>query len=224
MALRQPVLQYHPIPDATRSLGMNAEEAFWNWFVLHESELFNLRLDREEERERIFDELAAQLQKVHPDLTFELGLGPHEARREFVISAGGIKRAFPKVSSLAGAAPPLDRWKVIGFRPRRNAVNVFEFRGKRVDPKDVQFTLLSNGKMLGVRLFIPGYQETDADMKQIGYLLLDESLGEYDVESRLGLIEMLSPETRTEGPRHPFAELPKQFDELAASLWPALDN
>jgi hypothetical protein len=99
-----------------------------------------------------------------------------------------------------------------------------EFRGKRVDAKDVQFTLLSNRKMPGVRLFIPGYRETDSDVKQIGYLLLDESLREYDVESRLGQIEMLSPEMRTEGQRYPLAELPKQFDGLVASLWPALDN
>ena len=43
-------------------------------------------------------------------------------------------------------------------------------------------------------------QEDDVDLKQIGYLLLDEALGEYDVETRLGLIKMLSPETSTNGP------------------------
>jgi len=103
-------------------------------------------------------------------------------------------------------------------------VNVVKFGGKRVDPKDVQFTLLSNGKMAGVRLFIPGYQEADSDIRQIGYLLLDEALGEYDVESSLGPIEMLSPETHTEGQRFPFAELPRQFDKLVASLGHTLEN
>ena len=103
-------------------------------------------------------------------------------------------------------------------------VNVVEFRGKRVDPRDVQFALLSNEKMPGVRLFIPGYQENDSDLKTIGYLLLDESLGEYDVESRLGLIEMLSPNTRTDGQRHLFSDLPRRFDELVASLWPTIEK
>lgn len=78
--------------------------------------------------------------------------------------------------------------------------------------------------MPGIRLFILGYQETDSDMKQIGYLLLDESLGEYDVESRLGLIQMLSPDTRTGEQRRPFAELPKRFDEFVASFLPTLDK
>lgn len=201
---------------------MKAEKAFWDWFVRHEPKLFSFRADREDEREGVFDEIAAQLQKVHPDLAFEFG--PNAAQREFVISAGGIKGAFSSVSSLVGAAPIFDRWRITAFRQRRNPVGVVEFRGKRVDPKDVQFTLLSNGKVPGVRLFIPGYQESDSDLKTIGYLLLDECLGEYDVESRLGPIEMLSADTRTDGQRHPFRELPKRFDELVASLGPTIEN
>jgi hypothetical protein len=41
-------------------------------------------------------------------------------------------------------------------------------------------------------LFIPGFREDDVALQQIGYLLLDGALGEYDVETRLGLIKMLS--------------------------------
>lgn len=195
---------------------MNTKKEFWDWFIGHEAELFNLDPQQEEQREKIFDEVAAQLNKVHRELSFELG--PNNARREFVISASGIKEAFPSVTSLVAAAPTLPRWQITGFRPRRNPVNVVEYNGKRVDPEDVQFTLLSDGKTAGVRLFIAGYKEDDTDLKVIGYLLLDEALGEYDVESRLGLIAMHSPNTRTEGERHPLAELPKRFDELMKSL------
>ena len=88
-----------------------------------------------------------------------------------------------------------------------------EFHGRRIDPKDVQFTLLSNESLAGIRLVIPSYDEADSRLKQIGYLLLDEALGEYDVETRVGLIEMLPPEAPAEGRRYPLAELPKQFDE-----------
>ena len=191
---------------------MTAQEKFWNWFIQHELELF----DFESDQERIFDELAAALQKVDSDLTFEFG--PKETRREFVISAGGVKNAFPAVTSLVDAAPTLDRWKVTAFRPRRMSFNVVEFRGKRADPRGVKFSLLDNGKTAGVHLFIPGFREGDADWKQIGYLLLDDTLGEYDVESRLGLIKMLPPDTRTEGRRYPLAELPTLFDQLVSRL------
>jgi hypothetical protein len=82
----------------------------------------------------------------------------------------------------------------------------------------VQFTLLDNGKIAGLCLFIPGYREGDADLEQIGYLMLDEALGEFDVEMRLGLIKMLPPETRTEGDRYPLADLPNHFDKLVSKL------
>ena len=104
------------------------------------------------------------------------------------------------------------------FRPRRSLPNIIEFRGKRIDPKDVQFTLLDNGTVAGIHLFIPGFQEMDAVLKQIGYLILDDVLGEYDAVVRLGLIKMLSPEARTDGQRFPLAELAVQFDQLVSRL------
>jgi hypothetical protein len=191
---------------------MTPQQEFWNWFRKHEVELFDFEADRE----RLFDQLAAALQKVDQDLTFEFG--PKQAKREFVISASGLKRAFPAVSALADAAPPLERWRVTAFRPRRTPVSTVEFCGKRVDPKDVGFSLLDNGKTAGIYLFIPGLREDDASLKQIGYLLLDETLGEYDVEARLGLIKMLPPETCTDGERYPLSDLPARFDQLLARL------
>jgi hypothetical protein len=181
---------------------MTAQQEFWNWFIRHEPELFGFDSNQVAERERIFGELAIEIEKVDPDITFEFG--PNEAKREFVISAGGIKRAFPAVVSLANAAPTLGRWQVTAFRPRRTPRHIVEFGDKRVDPDNVQFSLLDNGKNAGIQLFIPGFQEDDANWKQIGYLLLDGTLGEYDVECRLGLIKMLSPDTHTDGDRHPF--------------------
>lgn len=187
-------------------------QAFWNWFNEHEQMLFNFELDHE----RVFDQLANELKKIDPDLTFEFG--PKAARREFVISAGGIKRAFSSVSALALAAPRLNRWFVTAFRPRRSLSSVVEFRGKTVNTKDVQFSLLDNGKIAGLYLYIPGFRDDDQDLMQIGYLMLDEALGEYDVELRLGLIKILSPEAKTEFNRYPLLELPWRFDQLNSQL------
>jgi hypothetical protein len=44
-----------------------------------------------------------------------------------------------------------DRWRIVAFRPHRSLHNVVEFRGKRVSPKDVQFSLLDNGTTAGRR-------------------------------------------------------------------------
>jgi len=191
---------------------MTPQDEFWNWFSQHEADLFDFEVDRE----RLFDQLATELQKVDANLTFEFG--PRQASREFVISAGGIRRAFTAVSALVNAAPAFDRWRITAFRPRRTPLNVVEFRGKRVDPKDVRFSLLDNGTIAGVYLFIPGFRDGDADLMQIGYLLLDDALGEYDVESRLGLIKMLRPDTHTDDERYPLSDLPGRFDQLVSKL------
>jgi hypothetical protein len=192
-----------------------ASEDFWNWFLRHEAELFDFDPELIE-LEEFFNQIARELRQVDPDLVFEFG--PRGTKREFVVSAGGIKRSFPAVLSLVRDAPRLDRWLITAFRPRRHPVNAATLNGKTVDPKDVEFSLLNDGKTAGIYLFIPGFREDDVDLKQIAYLLLDEALGEYDVETRLGLIKMLSPKTSTEGERHPLSELPKQFDELVSRL------
>ncbi len=195
---------------------MMLESKFWEWFLAHEKELSEFDPLDEKRREALFDEVALELQKVDPDLTFEFG--PEEVSREFIISAGGIRRAFQAVVSLANSAPWLNRWKVISFRPRRFPVHPVDFQGKHIDPNDVQVTLLDNGKTAGIQMFVPGLEEDNLALKSIGYLLLDEALGEYDVETRLGLIEMLPTEAATTGNRHPLAELPKLFDELVARI------
>src|SRR5947209_3506709 len=148
---------------------MAKEQAFWKWFLGHEDDLMHFERDRE----GIFDALAAELQKVNPDLTFEFG--PEvDGCRELVISAAGIKSAFPAVESLAAAAPKSNRWKVIAFRPRRPVGNIIELGDHRIDPEDVEYSLLRGKNELGLYLFIPGYSEGNSEVGQIGYLFLDE--------------------------------------------------
>jgi hypothetical protein len=190
----------------------DARSRFWLWFIQHQAELLTF----EENQEAVFDQLAFQLQQVDLDLTFEFG--PPGSRREFVISAGGIKRAFPAVVALANAAPDLVGWKITAFRPRRIPLNVVEFGGKQVNPADVQFSMLNNGMIVGIHLFIPGWSDGDTTLGQIGYLLLDDALGEYDVESRVGLIKMMSPDADTNTERYILTDLPRLFDRLALRL------
>lgn len=188
---------------------------FWKWFVKNEPRLFTFDAMNEGDREELFDELSVQLKKINPDLAFEFG--PQSERREFVISAGGIRSAFEAVTSLVAAAPRLQRWEIIAFMPRREPCSI-EMRGKRIDAHEVQCSLIHNGQKAGILLFLPGYTDSDVVYKQIGYLFLDQALGEYDVEMNVGPIQMLAPEADTEGERFLIAELPKYFDRLLRQL------
>ena len=67
------------------------QDEFWKWFAKHEAELYDFEVDRK----KVFDQLAVELSKINSDLTFEFG--PKNPKRDFVISAGGIKSAFPAV-------------------------------------------------------------------------------------------------------------------------------
>ena len=188
-------------------------QSFWKWFVANEVMLFDFELDQE----RIFDKLSSAMHKIDRNLTFEFG-PKTPTGREFVVSAGGILSAFPAVVSLVGAAPKLERWKVIGFRPRRDPVFTIELRGRNANSEQVEFSLIDNGRNIGIYLFIPDFNESDVTWKEIGYLLLDEALGEYDVETKVGPFDVFSPDSAKPGKRFPFRDLPEIFDKHLLTL------
>ncbi len=171
------------------------EREFWDWFQDNESRLFEF----EPEQNRVFGELAAALRRVHPDLVFEFG-PVIDGVREFVVSAGGIRTAFPAVEKLSAAAPALSRWRITKFRPRRAVSGHLEFAGVRVDAGDVWVTCRPDGERWGLTIHLPGYERTpDHRYEQIGYLWLDQALGEYDVETRISVIKFASTD-HTETP------------------------
>ena len=188
-------------------------QQFWKWFMAHSSAFYDFETDQE----WLFDQLAKRLQQIDPNLTFEFG-PKIENKREFVISAGGITTAFPAVLELIRIAPTLEHWQITGFRPRRPPTCTIELRGKSIDPAQVKFSLIDNGKDMGVHLFLPGYEAADVTWREMGYLLLDEALGAYDVETKVGPIGMFSIDDPRPGERFALIELPAIFDRHCITL------
>src|SRR5215470_7188766 len=95
--LRIPILQgYNYVLGRMHMFNFGSKyKNFWKWFLSHEDEMFHFEADQE----RVFDKLAMALRRVHPDLVFEFS-SIQNGRREFVISAAGIKKAFPEVTAL----------------------------------------------------------------------------------------------------------------------------
>jgi hypothetical protein len=187
------------------------EEKFWNWFADNQDEIMHFERDQD----RIFNKLIGKLREVDPDLVFEFG--PKGDTREFVIGAAGLKRAFPAVTALVSAAPKLPGWKFTAFRPRRTELSSLVVGGKRVAPEEVQFVLLEDPHGAAIHLFLPGYREGDEALATIGFLFLDQSLGEYDVETYVGLIQIFPSEPRGSELRYPLAELAARFDAYLAA-------
>ena len=183
---------------------------FWQWFEKNQDRIFSFESNTKE----IFDELAAEIHRIHPDLAFEFGPVLKEGRREFVISAGGIKAAFPAVESLYNEAPALSRWIWVKYRPRRASLCDIELGGKCVRVDDVRYMMARDAGKVGLILFFDGYSDKErSTFGQIGYLLLDEALGEFAVETQVGFISFQSRDSKYFLKSRPLKELQSQWDE-----------
>jgi hypothetical protein len=189
----------------------SGEEAFWKWFAANDERLFSF----ERNQEAIFDELSGRMRRVNDELTFEFG-PVKDGKREFVISAGGIKSAFLSVEALYAKAPSLPRWIWVKYRPRRLPINDLKYGGKSVKADEVRYLLAKDGDKIGIVLFLPGYNEGEKGVfGQIGFLFLDEALGEYSIETQAGFIEFQGHDSKYFAQSRPLEELPAHFDELA---------
>ena len=187
------------------------EQDFWRWFLQNEPLLLHYSYT-DDDREETLDLVHTALKNVDEDLSFEFG--PPAPRREFIISAGGIKASFPTVLRLRQAQPPLERWDITYFRPRRDPISTIDMDDVTVNSCDMEFSILSRDADIGLEIFMPAYDDSDARYKQIGYLFLDQALGEFDVETKVTYLRFFAATEPLKFERIPFKELPERFDEL----------
>jgi hypothetical protein len=169
------------------------EERFWRWFQKNSDRLFRFETDQE----RVFEDLSGALRAVDRELTFEFG-PIREGRRELVVSADGIRKSFPAVRRLVAAAPPLSRWIVTPFRPPASLDVVIQYAGVSLGPDDIWFTAEPDGE------------------KSAGFILLDNALGEFAVETQVGFVEWkpLPDDPATDG-LSPFRSIRDTFDTVS---------
>ncbi len=185
------------------------EKVFWKWFLLNEDMLLNFT---EKNQQDAFSRLSREMTKVHPDLTFEFSTLKKEGRKEFVISAGGMKKAFPAVEALYNTAPNVKNWVFVKFRPRSTLMTV-EMNGLNINPDHVKAQLFKDKDKVGIMLFFKGWTEEKKNLYgHIGFLLLDQALGEYDVATKVGFIEFTSNSSKFYERAFEFKKLTEHFD------------
>ncbi len=183
------------------------EQNFWKWFQTNEAALF----DFEKNQEAIFDQILAKLHQVNPDLTFEFG-PTKNGRREFIISADGIKAAFPSVEALYASAPAMPRWQFIKFRPQRAPADI-SYGSVHVKADSVRIQLQPAGAKTNIVVYLPAYSEAQhQSFMAITFLFLDQALGEYDVEMFVDKIDIKSVNEVPPG-SYSLKQLPDAFDK-----------
>lgn len=141
------------------------------------------------ERDAVLAVLVDVFDKSAPGIDFEFGVD-REGTFELIISAGGIRAKVAEVQSIVAAAPKFDNWRIIAFKPRQDlslqlhvGAHVCEISRSRVSWKEL-------GGKFHVVVFLDVPIGTPKDvLTQVGFLVLDVALGEFDVMTHLGAIE-----------------------------------
>lgn len=164
------------------------EQEFWEWFSDNEDRLF----ESNSVSDVIVYELSSRLKKIHKGLTFEFSI-IKEGKRTFAISADGIMDAFPVVIKLYNEPKLLKKWIVVPFRGRvkdidRAAINMGDIS---MNVSDIFFMLIQEDTRVSLNICVKGIEDVTPQIINAIYLILDSAIGEYDVETKLGRIEVL---------------------------------
>lgn len=163
---------------------------FWRWLSAHRGQIHDeiKGPGAPTSQHWSINELGRRLRLADGNLVHEIGM-PDASTIELIISADGIKDAFPAVIEMVKSAPPLDGFKITAFRPRWPEDGLLlQVAGQTITDESLTYRMVADGDLLGLELFI------DCDLDQqaramAGFLSLDQRLGEYDVATGLGWIE-----------------------------------
>lgn len=192
------------------------EDKFWEWFNKNENRIYDFELNQNQ----IFDELHNELRKVDDGLVFEFGPKRNDEKREFAISADGILKFFPSVEKLFEMKPNLLKFDVKKFRQRKGSGFSIRVEDIIIDPKDIKFLIKESGDFkIDIALFLGKSNEINEETRiQIGFLFLDDMLGEYDVSTKVGGIIFKSIDDKLYDSALEFEYLAEDFDTLFNKL------
>jgi hypothetical protein len=184
------------------------EEKFWSWFT----ENANLFFHFENNQNVLFERLKNKLDKIDTNFVFEFSNILEDGKREFVISADGIKESFPSVTKLVKQAPNFNKWKIIAFRQPRKKINLINYEGLKINFKNVFFKYRKNNGEIDLELHIKEFYES-AEWTSAVFILLDNILGEYHTEMTLGFIDKKKLDKNEKDDLFPIYELPQIIQE-----------
>lgn len=147
------------------NLGKNMIDAlkFWDWFKTQAPRIAAAGLPTPDD---ILDDVLEHLHAYCSGLYFEMGGPPDQAAMELVITAEGNVEHFSAVRALVAAAPVIDGWTVVAFKPPMGFEFSIETRDVTVDPAEcwvLPFVSDGDPREFGLRIALPGYKKRKND-------------------------------------------------------------
>ncbi len=192
--------------------------AFWTWFAGNEARLrraYDERNTAPDQLQGLFVELRQQLDRIEDGLAFEFGRAEDDIY-EFVLSADGIIERFPTVVGLKKAAPAIEGWRVIAFRPRVDDLMDVRYQNHDLKAQMIWYEVEEVDGLPDIVLYIKGFGYGD-DRAMVGasFIMLDMALGEFDLATRIGAIDFEPlPEDPEKHGLKPIEDLRAEFDAL----------
>ena len=191
------------------TFGQISEDEFWDWF--RDNELLYYEL--EDSKDPLLNELHEKLTQYYDGLTYQFSIKSPEGKKEFVVSADGNIEAFPAVTALVDAAPEFERWKIIAFRPRVTEEFELSMGEKVFTFDDFYFLHAMDVATIALQLHIRNFEDTQ-EYQQAAFIVLDNVLGEYDMETKVGHIEFLRLDESKIDELYSIRDLPMVVDDL----------
>lgn len=191
---------------------MTPIDRFWTWFAGN-SEQFR---DAPGNDRRALDELGSLLSEIRDGLVVEFSLTDGRAD-EVVVSADGKKDLFASVIDVVQAAPPIPGWRVTAFRQPGNPNVTIEMNGIELGANDIWFSAEPSDGKTDLLLLVRGMTEENHQMLAGAvFILLDNALGEFIVETAVGDVNFgpLSGDPEADGLR-PLTELRACVERVA---------
>lgn len=174
-----------------RLFGNDPGAAFWRWIEHNQNEL------EAEVRamqcggplpQLAMHDLGARLSRVGLGLVHEIGV--HTSNDiELIISADGDRGRFATVQELVSQAPRMKGWRITAFRPRTDTSDTeLTVSGIKVRAEQFSFRARAEGDKVGFDVFVDADVPNES-LPSIGFLMLDATLGEFDVETGVGTVD-----------------------------------
>lgn len=191
------------------------QQIFWKWFIKNSDAYYNLNKDQN----TLFGELKNELDKIDPSIVFEFSPILSNKKREFIISADGVKSIFPIVEDLVSKAPKLDKWIFIAFRQPKSGIDQINYGTLHIRYDDVFFRYAKDCGKIALELHLKNYTE-NMEWTNAIFILLDNLIGEYNTEMKLSKIDKIALDEQSINTKKliPIRELPNIIDEYLAEL------
>ena len=195
---------------------MDTTSQFWNWFKDNNKAYTFLNSVDEEVKEKLLNDFLEQLHKYCDSIYFEIGGYPDEAQ-ELIITAEGDKNYFDKVQELVNAAPKIDHWTFIAFKPPMPDNFKSKWDDLELNTEDMWFLPLSNDKTqdLGIRIYFNNQNliKDNETLTPLLYKMLDTIVGEKSFALDIDYVDTdLLPDEPEEEGLYPILELPKYIE------------